>query len=117
MSLGYVTNCLVRDELDAKYYVNLWENELKRTNYGGDYHMGSLDPKVKEFVCYFHCLLFAIVCSILVLLWQGHPLHKGPMGGRSPQVCYCWPDNYNPFPFSPLVYVNWLCILNKNQCK
>ena len=41
MSLGYVTICLVRDELDVKYYVNLWENELKRIYYGGDYHMGS----------------------------------------------------------------------------
>ena len=47
MSLGYVTACLVRDELDVKYYVNLWENELKRIYYGGDYHMGSPDPKVK----------------------------------------------------------------------
>ena len=30
MSLGYVTVCLVRDELDVKYYVNLWENEFKK---------------------------------------------------------------------------------------
>ena len=29
MSLGYVTVYLVRDELDVKYYVNLWKNELK----------------------------------------------------------------------------------------
>ena len=68
MSLGYVTNCLVRDELDVKYYVNLWENELKRIYYGGVYHMGILEPKVKQFVCCFHCLLSAIICSILVLL-------------------------------------------------
>ena len=47
MSLGYVTACLVSDELYVKYYVNLWKNELKRTNYGGDYHTSSLDPKVK----------------------------------------------------------------------
>ena len=47
MSLGYVIICLVRDELDVKYYVNLWENELKGIYYGGDYHTGSLDPKVK----------------------------------------------------------------------
>ena len=47
MSLGYVIVCLVRDELDVKYYVNLWENELKRIYYGGDYHIGSLDLKVK----------------------------------------------------------------------
>ena len=46
MSLGYVIDCLVRDELDIKYYVNLWENELKRIYYGGDYHTSSLDPKV-----------------------------------------------------------------------
>ena len=47
LSLGYVTVCLVRDELDVKYYVNIWENELKGINYGGDYHTGNLDPKVK----------------------------------------------------------------------
>ena len=41
MSLGYVTVCLVKDELDVKYYVNLWEKKLKGTNYGGDYHMVS----------------------------------------------------------------------------
>ena len=40
LSLGYVFVCLVRDELVVKYYVNLWENELKRVYYGGDYHMG-----------------------------------------------------------------------------
>ena len=71
MSLGYVTICLVRDELDVKYYVNLWENELKRICYGGDYHMGSPNPKVKRLICCFHCLMSAIFCSILVLLWVG----------------------------------------------
>ena len=57
MSLGYVTVCPIRDELDINYYVNLWENELKGIYYGGDYHMSSLDPKVKYFVCCFYCLL------------------------------------------------------------
>ena len=71
LSLGYVTVCLVRDELDVKYYVNLWENELKRIYYGGDYHTDSPKPKVKQFVCCLHCLLFAIVCSIVVLLRAG----------------------------------------------
>ena len=71
MSLGYVTVCLVRDKLDVKYYVNLWENELKGIYYGGDYHTSNPDPKVKHFDCYFLCLLFAIVCSILVLLRAG----------------------------------------------
>ena len=74
MSLGYVIACLVRDELDVKHYVNLWENELKRIYYGGDYHTASPDPKVKQFVYYFHCLLSTIVCSILVLHWHGHLL-------------------------------------------
>ena len=46
MSLGYVIDCLVRDELDVKFYVNLWENELKRIYYGGDYHTGRPNPKV-----------------------------------------------------------------------
>ena len=46
MSLGYVIDCLVRDELDIKYYISLWKNELKIIYYGGDYHTGSHDPKV-----------------------------------------------------------------------
>ena len=96
LSLGYVTVCLVRVELDVKYYVNLKENEIKRIHYGGDYHTGSPDPKVKQFVCCFLCLLSAIVCSILVLLRQGHPLHKGLVGGRNPEGCCCWPNNYKP---------------------
>ena len=47
MSLGYVTDCLVRDELDEKVVCKLWENELKRIYYGGNYHTGNLDLKVK----------------------------------------------------------------------
>ena len=47
MSFGYVIDCLVSDELDTNYYVNIWENELKITYYGGDYHTGSLDLEVK----------------------------------------------------------------------
>ena len=46
LSLGYVTDCLVRDDLDVEYYISLWENELKRKYYGGDYHIGSPNPKV-----------------------------------------------------------------------
>ena len=41
MSFGYVIDCLVRDELDLKYYVNLWQNQLKGIYYGGDYHTSS----------------------------------------------------------------------------
>ena len=41
MSLGYVIDCLVSDELDTNYYVNIWENKLKGIYYGGDYHTGS----------------------------------------------------------------------------
>ena len=47
ISLGYVIACLVRDELDIKYYVNLWENKLKRIYHGGDYYIGGLDSEVK----------------------------------------------------------------------
>ena len=47
------------------------ENELKRIYYGGDYHMGNPDPKEKQFVCCFHCLMSTTICSILVLLWAG----------------------------------------------
>ena len=50
MSLGYMIDCLVSDELDIKYFVNLWENELKRVYYGGDYHTSRLDLKVKQFI-------------------------------------------------------------------
>ena len=92
MSLGYVTLCLVRDELDIKYYVRLWENGLKIIYYGAEYHTSSLDPKEKQFVYCFHCLLSATFCSMLVLLWEGHPLHKGPVGGRNPEGCCCWLD-------------------------
>ena len=45
--IGYVTFCLVKDEQDVNYYVNLWENKLKRIRYGGDYHTGNPNPKVK----------------------------------------------------------------------
>ena len=45
--LGYVTVCLATYELDVKYYVNLWENELENMYYGGEYHRGSLDLEVK----------------------------------------------------------------------
>ena len=71
MNLGYVTVCLVRDELDVKYDVSVWENELKGICYGGDYHTGSPDSKVKQFVCCFHCLLSAIVWSILAVIRAG----------------------------------------------
>ena len=47
MSLGYVIDCLVSDELDIKYYVSLWKNESKEIYYGGDYHTSSPDLKVK----------------------------------------------------------------------
>ena len=92
LSLSYVTLCLVRDELDVKYYVKLWENEFKKIYYGGDYHTSSPSPKVKQLVCCFHCLLSAIVCSMLVLLQQGHSLHKGPMGGQNPKGHCCCLD-------------------------
>ena len=105
MSLGYVIDCLVRDELDIKYYIFLGENELKRIYYGGDYHIGSPNPKVKQSIYCFHCLLFAIVCSILVVLWQGHPLHKGPMGGWHPKGCCCWLDNKIPFLLFPMILI------------
>ena len=62
LSLGYVTVCLARDELDVKYYVNLWENELKRKYYGGDYHTSSPDPEVKQFAC---CFSLPSVCHCL----------------------------------------------------
>ena len=50
------------------------------------------------------CLLsssafIALVVVFIVLPRQGHPLHKGPVGGWSPEGRCCWPDILNPFPF------------------
>ena len=61
--------------------------------------MGSPDLKVKQLVYCFHCLLSAIVCSILVLLWQGYPLHKGLVGGRIQRVVVVGRIIKTPFPF------------------
>ena len=47
-----------------------------------------------------HCLLYALIVVFIVLLWQGHLLHKGPVGGRSLEGCCCWQDFKNPFSFS-----------------
>ena len=48
------------------------------------------------------CLLsssafIALVVVSIVLPRQGYPLHKGPVGGRSPEGCCCWPDFKTPF--------------------
>ena len=48
--------------------------------------------KYNSLYAVFYCLLSAIVYSILVLLWQGHPLHKGLVGGWNLEGHYCWPD-------------------------
>ena len=63
LSLGYVTVCLVRVELDVKYYVNLKENELKRIHYGGDYHTGSLGRRYNSLYVIFiaFCLPLFVV--------------------------------------------------------
>ena len=107
MSLGYVIVCLVRDELDVKYDVNLWENELKRISYGGDYHMGSLDPKVKHFVNYSHRNLSAIVYSILVLLWARSAVaqRSGGWAEFGGSLLLARPLK-PPFPFPLCVYFN-----------
>ena len=91
-------DCLVREKLDIKYYVNLWVNELKGIYYGGDYHTGNLDAKVKQFVCYFHCLLSAIVWSILVLLWVIRCTKVRWVGGVQRVVVVCQ-IILTPFPF------------------
>ena len=41
--------------------------------------------------------LSALIVVFIVLPRQGHPLHKGPVGGWSPEGCCCWPDFKNPF--------------------
>ena len=46
----------------------------------------------------FHCLLSALIVVFIVLLRQGHPLHKGPVGGWSPEGRCCWPDFKTPSP-------------------
>ena len=42
----------------------------------------------------------ALVVVFIVLPRQGHPLHKGPVGGWSPEGRCCWPDFK---PLSPLL--------------
>ena len=51
------------------------------------------------------CLLsssafIALVVVFIVLPRQGHPLHKGPVGGWSPEGCCCWLDFKTPFSSS-----------------
>ena len=41
--------------------------------------------------------LFALIVVFIVLPRQGHPLHKGPVGGWSPEGRCCWPDFKTPF--------------------
>ena len=63
LSLGYVAVCLVRDELDVKYYVNLWEDELKRIYYSGDYHTSCLGWRYNSLYAIFiaFCLPLLVV--------------------------------------------------------
>ena len=56
MSLGYVIECLVSDELDTNYYVNIWENELKGIYYGGDYHTNSPSQRYNNLYALFIAL-------------------------------------------------------------
>ena len=44
--------------------------------------------------------LFALIVVFIVLPRQGHPLHKGPVGGWSPEGRCCWPDFKTPFSSS-----------------
>ena len=39
----------------------------------------------------------ALVVVSIVLPRQGYPLHKGPVGGWSPEGRCCWPDFKPPF--------------------
>ena len=50
-------------------------------------------------VCLLSSIAFCLplIVVFIVLLWQGHPLHKGPVGGWSPKGRCCWPDFKNPF--------------------
>ena len=61
MSLGYVIDCLVSDELDTNYYVNIWENELKGIYYGGDYHTGSLGQRYNSLYAIFIALCLPLL--------------------------------------------------------
>ena len=53
MSLGYVIDCLVSDELDTNYYVNIWKNEFKGIYYDVVYHTGSLGRRYNSLYAIF----------------------------------------------------------------
>ena len=43
-------------------------------------------------------------------------MHKGPLGGQSLEGCYCWSDNFTPFPFSPVRNHEEGCVRNLPPC-
>ena len=71
INLGYVTACLVGDELDVKYYVNLWENKLKAIYYGGDYHTGNPGQRYDSLYAILIALCLPLFVVFLVLLCVG----------------------------------------------
>ena len=62
-SLGFVTVCLVRDEVDVRYYVHLWENELKRNILWWGLPYGSLGWRYNSLYAVFiaFCLPLVVV--------------------------------------------------------
>ena len=54
----------------------------------------------KQYACCLPLLFFALIVVFIVLPRLGHPSHKGPVGGWSPEGHCCWPDFKTPFSFS-----------------
>ena len=73
MSLGYVIDCLVSDELDIKYYINLCKNELTRIYYGGDYHTGSPGQRYNSLSAIF--IAFCLPLFVVSWYYFGKVIH------------------------------------------
>ena len=47
-----------------------------------------------------YAIFIALCLPLFVVSWyyfrQSHPLHKGPVGGQSPEGHCCWPKKFNP---------------------
>ena len=77
-------------------------------------------PKVPQCVCYFHCLLSAIICSILVLLWAGSSVAQRSCGwaesrGLMLLAGYLKPPFPFPFPLKISLEYEYIIQMSKER--